>query len=371
MELKGVPFLDLKRQFEQEELELIETVTDVLKSGWYLMGEKNKSFEFELARFLSPEHTVVGCNSGTDAIVLSLLALGVEPGDEVLVPSMTAIPTATAVASMGAIPVFADMDPETWLIDLGHAQNLKTEKTKAIIAVHLYGNMVDITRMFSGVPVIEDCAQSFGSTLGGHLAGTLGECAAFSFYPSKNLAALGDAGAVCCVSQENALKVRQLAFYGQADRYDAKYRRGINSRLDEIQAAVLSLRLKRVEDYKRKKRNLVEIYRNELSSLPLQFQKVAPNCEPHWHLMVIRTESEKVRDDLLSFLDKNGVGSVIHYPKGVHEQKAFEYSNRGPLLQTEKFSSEILSLPLYPFLSEQELNMVIHTVKEFFGSRGS
>jgi dTDP-3-amino-3,4,6-trideoxy-alpha-D-glucose transaminase len=366
-----VPFLSWSARLKEEKPLLLQAFERTLDSGLFVLGPEVEKFENAFAK----EHAidpalVVSCNSGTDALILGLKALGVSLGDEVIVPSHTAVPTISAIEAVGAIPRFADIDDETWVISLPSVKKLLTKKTKCIIAVHLYGNMVDIPALLQlGVPVIEDVAQAQGSRWKGHWAGTLGAVGAFSFYPTKNLGALGDGGLFLSREKFLAEQARMLRFYGQKTRYQAELPQGINSRLDELQAAVLSLRLTRLAEDHKKKKNLVQSYRSGLEGLPVVFQRIPAECDPHWHLFVVATESHERREGLKKFLEESGIGSLIHYQTPNHLQPAFSRYRRENLPVTEDLSKRILSLPLYADLSPDSLDYVVTKVKEFFSIR--
>lgn len=383
---KQIPFFDLKRTYYAIEGELNQAIRHTLESGHWILGRQLESFEenfrqqvFGSSQEKYPGHCL-GCNSGTDALILALLALGIQKDDEVLVPSHTAIPTITAIRTAGAKPVFCDIHPETWLIDLQQIEQKVTPRCKAVIAVHLYGNMVDIFALKTllqklnrtDIKIIEDVAQAHGAKLKNaqnetFSAGALGDCNAFSFYPTKNIGAIGDGGGISTQDPKIAEKIRYLRNYGQRDRYNAILEGGLNSRLDEVQAAVLTVKLKYLEKWNAKKKDFLEKYREELGSLPLQFQKTTENCEPAWHLAVIRLESKKVRDDLQNYLTGQGVHTLIHYPLPTHQQEAFhKFKTSLPL--TEKLATEILSLPMNAHLLGEEVSLVIEKVRDFFKS---
>ncbi len=375
MSMIKIPFVDLKRIYEIERSEIESAALEVLQSGYYILGPKGKQFEAELKNQLvgAAQGAVVGCNSGTDALILSLLALDIGAGDEVITVSHTAIPTITAIQAVGATPVFVDIDKDTWLLDPTLVESKIQSRTKAVIAVHLYGNMVDLNQLSSLVQkiphkpaLIEDVAQAQGSSLTGKQAGTLARFGCYSFYPTKNVAALGDGGAVFVKEPKDEAKLSQLRFYGQKDRYHADIKRGLNSRLDEIQAAILSVRLKNLDKSSLVKAKQMQTYREELTGLPLQFQKITEGCTPAWHLAVIALESEKVRDGLQASLQSQGVQSLIHYPIPTHLQPAFDGAKRTTLSNTESLAKRILSIPLNVGLLEEEQRLVIQSIKEYF-----
>lgn len=362
-----IPFNAPLRIYRQQEKEILAAVQRVLESGHYILGPENKALEEEFAKTQNcTASQIVACNSGTDAIILGLKVLGVKPEDEVITVSHTAIPTIVAIRSTGATPIFVDIDPETWVMDVKKAQAAVGKKTKAIITVHLYGNMVALEKNSFSVPVLEDVAQAMGSQLHGEIAGTLGDAGAFSFYPTKNIGALGDGGALFCKENSASEMGRMLRNYGQKDRYNALYEGGLNSRLDEIQAAILRARLKMVQSWDREKADTVSFYRESLKETPLRFQKITPGCRPAWHLAVAKTENAAQREKLQQFLEKQGVQTLVHYPIPTHQQKAFAAFHRESLPITEDLAESILSLPLYPGLTVPEKEHIVSSIQTFY-----
>ena len=381
-----VLFFDLRRLYLDQKEQIDRAVTGVLDSGWYILGNSCAKFEEEFAVSLGSGRTL-GCNSGTDALILTMLAAGVTPDDEVITVSHTAIPTITAIVTLGAKPVFVEIDPETWLIDASKIQAALTPKTRALLAVHLYGSMVDVPAikkilLESGredVSIIEDVAQAHGATwitsgISSQLssgpesvqAGTQARFGAFSFYPTKNIGALGDAGAVFCRSETDLAQLKMLRNYGQKDRYNALVARGINSRLDEVQAAVLSIKLPKLAEWNAKKSAQMTRYRTELKGLPLQFQKVPKACVPAWHLCVVALENQHSRDRLVQYLADHEIGTVIHYPHPTHLQPAFKGKEQVSLPVTESLASRIVSLPMNVGLTESEQSYVIDKLRAFW-----
>lgn len=368
-----IPFFDIGRLNAVIDKELKEAASRVLGSGWYILGQECEAFEQALAADLG-DVAVIGCNSGTDALTLALLALNVGPGDEVITVAHTAIPTVAAICATGATPVFVDIYPDTWLMHPERIVEALSPTTRAVIAVHLYGNMADclaIQAVLHGadrddVALIEDVAQAQGALLHDRQAGTIGRFGAFSFYPSKNIGALGDGGAVCAGDSEDGNRVKVLRNYGQQDRYHATAPRGINSRLDELQAALLSVKLPHLKAWNRRKALLMDTYRHELDGLPLSFQAVTPGCTPGWHLCVVACHSKQVRDELQQHLQQAGVQTIIHYPIPCHLQPAFATARTTDLTVTESLAGRILSLPFSSVLTDTELSHVIQKIREFF-----
>ncbi|MBI5142056.1 MAG: DegT/DnrJ/EryC1/StrS family aminotransferase [Nitrospirae bacterium] len=371
--MNTIPFFDIGQMNATVSDEIHAAARRALDSGWYILGRECEGFERNLAAQLGAGH-VAGCNSGTDALRLSLLAAGVGHGHEVITVSNTAIPTVAAICSTGAVPVFVDVDTDTWLMDAKRVAEALTVRTKAVMAVHLYGNMVDMSRLNSvlceagrgDVAVIEDVAQAQGSALAGRQAGTIGRFGAFSFYPSKNIGALGDGGAVCCAGEADSGAVRMLRNYGQRDRYNAEMAGGINSRLDEVQAAILSAKLPHLNEWNSRKAIIMNRYREELRGLPVIFQEVTDGCRPAWHLCVIALENGTVRGGLQEHLRSRGIQTLIHYPIPCHRQPAFASAQSTDLYITEKLAGRILSLPLNPVLSDAEQSRVIASIRDFF-----
>ncbi len=370
-----VPFCDLGRLYREQGQTLASAVEGVLESGWYVLGERCAAFERQMATSLglANDGGFIGCNSGTDALALGLLAVGVGPGDEVIAPAHTAAPTACAIRVIGAQPVFADIDPQTWVIHPASIEAALSDRTRAVVPVHLYGAMADvpaIAAMLSrrgrdDVSIVEDAAQAQGASWAGHAAGTLGAAGAFSFYPTKNIGALGDGGGVVAHSKDALERLRMLRFYGQKDRYNAQLSGGINSRLDEIQAAVLSCRLPNLADWNSRKQWQVQAYRSAFKRLPLRFQATYSTCEPAWHLLVIALDDASLRDPLIWHLSRQQIQSMVHYPLPLHQQEAFAGCRHPPLPMAEDLTRRIVSLPMNPVLSADELAWVIESVNSF------
>jgi len=368
-----VPFFDIGRLNATISAELDQASRRVIASGWYILGRECEAFEKSLTDSLGGVKAV-GCNSGTDALTLALLAAGVGPGDEVITVSHTAIPTVAAICSTGATPVLVDVDPGSWLLDPEKISGALSPRTRALIAVHLYGNMCDLDGILAAlravgrddVALIEDVAQAQGARLNGRQAGTIGRFGAFSFYPSKNIGALGDGGAVCAADAEDCRTLAVLRNYGQQDRYHAVAPLGINSRLDEIQAALLAVKLPYLENWNNRKTALMDTYCTELGDLPLAFQAVTSGCRPGWHLCVIACRDSRTRDRLQQHLQTSGVQTIIHYPIPCHLQPAFSSARLTGLKVTESLAGRILSLPLSPVLTEAEQVYVITNVRAFF-----
>lgn len=369
-----IPFLELQSQFRAIELEIRAAMDRVLVRAWYVLGDECTTFEQEFAAYLSASHAV-GVGSGTDAIQLALQALGVGPGDEVITAANTCVPTACGIAATGARLRLADVSPDTLTLDPKSVEQSMTPKTKAIVPVHLYGNPCDMAPLLDVAQrhdlfVVEDCAQAHGASYKGQCCGTFGQAAAFSFYPSKNLGAYGDGGAVVTSDPDAAESVRKLRNYGQEQRY-VHTTSGTNSRLDELQAAVLRTKLPHLDQWNAKRRDLAKRYDDAIEGLPLKRPLLVRDGESAHHLYVVRCAQ---RDALQQHLAGKGVGTLIHYPIAVHLQPAYAdlgYAD-GDFPQSEAACSEVLSLPLYPELPDDALKTVCEALRSFdFEGQGS
>jgi dTDP-4-amino-4,6-dideoxygalactose transaminase len=349
-----IPFNDLRAAYLAQQAEIDGAVAAALDSGWYILGRQTAAFEAEFAAYTGTVGCV-GVNSGTDALALALRACGIGSGDEVITVAHTAVATVAAIRAAGAIPVLVDIDPHTYTMDPGALEAAITTATRAVIPVHLYGQAADLAAIASitrrhGLYLIEDCAQAHGATLDGRPLGSFGNLAAFSFYPTKNLGALGDGGAV--VGQDLALldRVRLLREYGwtPAARYVSQVE-GVNSRLDELQAAILRVKLRRLDEQNAARRALAAVYADRLPPSAVR-PAVRAGATHVYHLYVVRVPH---RDAVRSALQAMGIGTAIHYPVPVHRQPAYspDVARSGPLPVTERIAGEILSLPMYPALA--------------------
>jgi dTDP-4-amino-4,6-dideoxygalactose transaminase len=344
-----------------------------LEGGRYIRGPQTIAFEHEFAEFLGVNF-VVGVGSGTDALALSLRALGIGPGDAVATVSHTAVATVAAIEMVGAVPVLVDINEEDGLIDLAGLQKAILEpagyRLKAVIPVHLYGRPANLLTLCtiaheSGLKVIEDCAQAHGASFAGRRVGAWGDLAAFSFYPTKNLGAFGDGGAVATSAPDLAERVRMLSEYGWHVRYVSEFP-GVNSRLDELQASILKAKLGWLEDENERRREIAHLYSLGLSGLP---GLILPDekCSGHvYHQYVIRYPE---RNRLQAWLKERGIGTLIHYPVPVHLQPAYLGRIIIPasgLPITEQFCNEILSLPIYPQLNNEQVDRVVNVIRKFF-----
>jgi len=360
-----VPFLDLKAPHQELKAELVSAFTRVLDSGWYIVGKELESFETKFAEYCGVEHCI-GVGNGLDAIHLLLEAYGIGSGDEVLVPSNTFIATWLAVTRTGAKPVAVEPDPHTYNIDPAAIEAEITPRTAAIIPVHLYGQPADmdvINRIAERhkLVVIEDAAQAQGARYHDRHVGSLGHAAATSFYPGKNLGALGDGGAVLTSDAAIADKVRELRNYGSKVKYRHD-KLGYNSRLDEMQAAFLALKLSKLDGANARRREIAQRYTEALVGTRIQAPNVPTWADPVWHLYVVRTAQ---RDKLQRHLKQHGVETLVHYPIPPHLQQCYVGMMNKPLPISELLASEILSLPMYPSMTVAEVDHIIKSLRDF------
>jgi dTDP-4-amino-4,6-dideoxygalactose transaminase len=356
-------FNDLKRETEPFREEILRAVSRVLDSGWFILGKEVESFESNFAGYIGSRYCV-GVASGTEAIALALMAYGIGKGDEVITSNLTAYPTITGIMQSGAKPVVADIESSTGLIDPFGIETKITPLTKAVVPVHLYGQSCDLDVIAEiaerhGLIMIEDCAQAAGATYKGRKVGTIGHCGAFSFYPTKNLGATGDGGAIVTSSELIYRKLLSLRNYGQTERYyHDEY--GLNSRLDEIQAAILNVKLQYLDHWNMVRRQIASVYRQQLHTVECLEEK--KYGEPVFHLFVVKTS---YRNELMKVLREHGIQTLIHYPVPVNRQKSFPGQKDEILGNSYNFANSILSLPLYPGLSLQSVETVIKKINEF------
>jgi len=362
-----IPFLDLRAAYLELKDEIDAAVARVLDSGYYLLGKEIESFEKEYAAYLGVEHCV-GVGNGLDALHLALMALGVGEGDEVLVPSNTYIATWLAINYAGAKPVPVEPDERTYNLDPQRIAAAITRKTKGIVPVHLYGQPADMDGIREvarkhGLWILEDAAQGHGARYKGKRVGGLGNIAGWSFYPGKNLGAFGDAGAVTTNDRDLADRVRVLRNYGSRVKYFNEVK-GVNSRLDEIQAAVLRVKLKHLDAWNERRRVIAEQYHEGLAGSGLVLPCVPDWADSVYHLFVVR---HREREALREHLEKNRIGTLVHYPVPPHLQKAYAElgMHEGGLPISERIHKEVLSLPIGPHLGEQQAAAVIEAVREF------
>ncbi len=368
----NVPFGDLRRELAQTGDEIKAAIDDVLASGHFVLGDRVAAFEREFAEYLGPGTFVVGVGSGTEALHLSLVAAGVSPGDHVLTVPNTAVPTASAISAAGAIPLLVDVDEQTLTMDPQCLRDTVVRekarlgsKLSAVIPVHLYGQSADMAPILEiaeeyGLAVIEDACQAHGATYRGKHCGTLADFGAFSFYPSKNLGCLGDGGAIAVRTAEAAENLRMLRNYGQRIRYHHEIK-GFNTRLDELQAAILSAKLPHLPEWNLRRAELAASYDRLITADSVRKPHAADYGTPAWHLYVVRHES---RDRLITELAEHGIGALIHYPIPIHLQAAYADLGLGPgsFPVAERVSSQILSLPIFPQLTDDEIAFVARTL---------
>ena len=361
-----IPFLDLKAVNLRHAAELEEAFSRVLKSGWYIQGQEVKDFEKEFAAYCGTEHCI-GVGNGLDALILILRAykeMGVlKEGDEVIVPANTFIASILAITENRLVPVLVEPDLKTYNIDAAGIEKKITAKTKAIMPVHLYGQVVDmqgISKLAAqhGLIVIEDSAQAHGAYEGNKRAGNLGDVSGFSFYPGKNMGALGDAGAVTTNNAELAGVIRALGCYGSHKKYEHLYK-GVNSRLDEVQAALLRVKLHHLDVETEERRKAANFYLSHIKNKKITLPFVRNEKSHVWHLFVIRSEK---RDELQAQLAAKGVQTLIHYPKAPHQQQAYVEWKDMSLPVTERIHREVLSLPLWPGMPDEALERVVEAV---------
>lgn len=365
-----IPFLDLKAPHVELRSELQQAFEDVLDSGWFIQGRQLEAFEAEYAASCGATHCI-GVGNGLDALHLILRAYEIGAGDEVIVPSNTYIATWLAVSYAGATPVAVEPDALTYNINPQLIEAAITTRTKAILVVHLYGQTADMHQIMAlahryGLKVIEDAAQSQGAKCRGESAGSLGDAAGHSFYPGKNLGALGDGGAVTTNDDDLADRVRMLRNYGSRVKYHNEVK-GFNSRLDELQAAFLRVKLRKLECWNESRKKIANIYLENLPAEHLQLPVVPEWADPVWHVFVVR---HATRDLLQSRLHEAGIGTVIHYPIPPHLQPAYVDMGlkKGAFPISEAIHSEVLSLPLWPGMSLDEVQTVIATVNRICNS---
>ncbi len=367
----NIPFNDLSLQVAELRPEIDAAIARVLDRGHFILGPENEAFERAFADYLGVS-SAIGVANGTDALELALRALEVGEGDEVICPALTAAPTALAVLATGARPVFADIHPDTFTIDPMTLEACLSDKTRAIIPVHLYGLPADVPAILDfaeahGLAVIEDVAQAHGAMVGEDMAGTMTQIACFSFYPTKNMGAYGDGGAVVTHDADLGLRVRQLRDLGQVGRFQHALP-GRNSRLDEMQAAILQVKLRYLDAHNAARRERAGWYAELLKDASeLQLPFVPEDWTHVYHLYVTRSDK---RDGLRDYLRQRGIGADVHYPKPLHQQPVFADCRvaEGGLPVAEKAVTEILSLPMYPQLTREQVEQVARAILDFANS---
>jgi dTDP-4-amino-4,6-dideoxygalactose transaminase len=363
---------DLVPQYLAYKAEIDAAIGEVLTSGRYVLAEQGARFEEAFARYLGVPH-VIGVGNATDGLTLALGAVGVGPGDEVITTPFTAIPTVAAIVDAGAKPVFVDVCPETFLMDLDQVAGAVSARTRAVMPVHLFGNVVDVPRLRALVgptlPIVEDAAQAHGSTLAGVQAGTMGTCGVFSFYPTKNLGGYGDGGAVVTNDPAIAERVRLRRSYGMVDK-DHIVTHGINSRLDEIQAAVLRVKLRYLDEMNARRRAIAARYVAEVDPVLFRYQRVPADVVSNYHVFAAVCRGE--REPLVRHLDERGIQTNVYYPLPLYRQAAHRDLCRGqpPLPRVEELCTRILALPLYAELAAETHTQVIDALNRFAAETG-
>ncbi|HEU4711494.1 MAG TPA: DegT/DnrJ/EryC1/StrS family aminotransferase [Pyrinomonadaceae bacterium] len=364
---KNIPLVGLFDQYQTIKSEVDAAIENIITKSAFVGGEEVRNFEKEFAAYCEAK-ACVGVGNGTDALYLTLRALGIGAGDEVITVAHTFIATSEAVSMTGATPIFIDVLDDTMLMNPSLIEAAITPRTKAIIPVHLYGQSCDMDAIMEiarkhGLKVVEDAAQAHGGRWRGQRVGSIGDAATFSFYPGKNLGAFGDGGAV--VSQDEGLieRIRMLANHGRLEKYTHKME-GVNSRLDGLQAAILRVKLRHLDEWNARRRQIADAYMDVLTEHGIRLPVVHENAEPVWHLFVIRVGE---RERLASLLKEDGIATGIHYPVPLHQQPAYE--DRGSaysLPATERAAQEVLSLPMYPELSQEQIEHICNAVAAAF-----
>ncbi len=359
-----IPMVDLKTQYHRLKDEIDLGLAEVLESCAFILGPNVRAFETEAAKYLGVPHAV-GCASGTDALHLALLAAGIGEGDEVITSPFTFIATAEAIRYVGARPVFVDIDPKTFNLDVDQIQKAMTPKTKAIMPVHLFGQPADLPRLqelssASGLLLIEDCAQSFGASVNGRQTGSFGLAAGYSFFPSKNLGCYGDGGLVVTSSEEVAQRLRMLRNHGSEVRYYHDVI-GYNSRLDEFQAAILRVKLRHIDAFNRERRRVAHAYSEQMADLPLETPYEDGIGVHVYHQYTLLSDR---REAIMAALQEASISSAIYYPVPLHQQKVFKAECEGLSLPvTESVAQRCFSLPIYPELEHETIERIVAVIR--------
>lgn len=365
----SVRYWDYLHEYDANRADYLRICDEVLSSGRLVLGSRLAAFEQKFANFCRVPHAV-GVASGTDAIFLALKALGIGSGDDVITVANTAVPTIAAIRAAGATPVFVDVEEDTFLMDVTQLERATTRNTRCILPVHLFGQMADMQPLLKyagrfGLAVVEDCAQACGATYRGHRAGNMGDAGAFSFYPTKVLGAFGDGGMVATSRPKLHERLRRLRFYGMESGYYAE-EEGYNSRLDELQAALLDRKLDRLDNAVSRRRHIAAIYDSGLSGVgDIQLPAVRPERTHQYYLYTIRTEH---RDRLMAHLTAQGMETKVNYPNPIHLMRGYQFLGYRPgsLPVTEHLAGTILSLPMYPELPDDHAAMVVDAIRRYF-----
>lgn len=361
-----IQFVNLQKQYQRIGKEVNAAIARVFKTQLFVLGEELERFEAAFAQYLGTKY-VVGVDNGSDGLILSLLALGIGPGDEVITPVNSFISTTFAITEVGATPIFVDIDPDTHQLDIEQVKKKITKKTKVILPVHLYGSPCEIDKLVEitgkqNIFLIEDACQAQGASFEQRKLGTLGVMGIFSFYPGKNLGACGNGGAICTNKKELYLKLCRLRNFGQAEKYNHQII-GQNTKLDDLQAAVLRVKLKYLNEWNAKRNALARIYQEELKEFKMP--AVLKRGKSNYHLFVIECNQ---RDRLRDYLFKKGIRAQIHYPTPIHLQKCYTHLGykRGNFPIAEKIAKRNLSLPMYPELTQKEIRFITNTIHNFY-----
>ncbi|MDD5431416.1 MAG: DegT/DnrJ/EryC1/StrS family aminotransferase [Candidatus Omnitrophica bacterium] len=368
-----IPLLDLKKQINPIRNEIDLAIKNVIDNANFILGSETKLFEEQVSQYCNVKYSI-GVSNGTDAIKLALIALGVKSGDGVLCPTFTYFATAGAIASIGAIPVFVDINQDTYNISVESLEKVikksKKLKIKAVIPVHLYGQCADMGGIMKlakkyKLKVIEDTAQAFGAEYKGRKAGAIADCGTVSFYPGKNLGAFGDAGMILTNNKSIANKLKVLRNQGNKEKYFHTVL-GFNHRMDAIQAAVLNVKLKYLDCWNKKRQEIAAYYNNSFKALPLQTPFVAPFSTHIYHQYILRLNSSGAK--LIKYLNDKGIDARVYYPLSLHLQKCFSYLGykKGDFLVSERSSREIVAIPVHPDLTQEEKDYIVSSIKEFF-----
>ena len=360
-----IKFLDLYKINERFRNEIDARIKTVLDKGWYLLGEQDKRFEENFAKYCGVKHCI-GCANGLDALNLIIKGYGFGNGDEILVPANTYIASILAISENGCTPVMVEPDIETYNINPDLIEEKITDKTKAIMVVHLYGQAVQMDKIREiakkyNLKIIEDSAQAHGAVYNGKKTGNLGDASGFSFYPGKNLGCMGDGGCITTNDDELALKIRALANYGSDRKYHHIYK-GVNSRLDEIQAAVLDVKLPFLDKDNERRREISKYYRKNIKNPNIILPKTYDENAHVWHVFVLRCEN---RDKFKNYLEQNGIETNIHYPTPPHKQGAYSEWENMSYPVTEKIHNEVISIPMSPVLTDEEVKKIVEVINNY------
>lgn len=363
--MMNIPFATFDRMHADIRGEMLDKFEEMYDKGWFIQGSECEAFERELADYFGAKHAI-GVATGLDAIYLALRALGVGAGDDVIVPSNTFIATALAVSYTGANVILVDPDQVTYNMCGKGLEEALTPNTKAVIPVHLYGQTAQMDEVMAfankhGLRVVEDCAQAHGATFRGKKAGTFGDVGCFSFYPGKNLGALGDGGAIITDDAELAQKIRSLGNYGSGEKYHHLYK-GTNSRLDEVQAGFLRIKLRRLDAYNKERDVTARKYLEGIRNPKIRLPEVGPDRNHIWHIFAVMCDT---RDDLKYYLADKGIGTVSHYPIAIADQQAYAQDNLPHLPLAEKIAASELSLPMYVGMTDEEIQYVIDALNAY------